>query len=201
MLIKTVNKCAFLCVCVSKHACIECMCLVTIWVVCVNLYRCNIFICLVSSGWFDAGGISDGRTRCSSRSVCRFPAPVWRNRTQTTSLSSHRHWRGERAILYRECYKTPLPNQASFCLVRDTFVPKYHSICNFLPLQFIFIFISIFIFSVFLSIFHIFSFSVQELLLSSNDLEDLLVSAKDNDSIRAKLTVSINTVIFHLYCM
>jgi len=47
---------------------------------------------------------------------------------------------------------------------------------------------------------HIFSFSIQELLLSSNDLEDLLVSAKDNDSIRAKLTVSV-AIIFHLYSL
>lgn len=177
------------------------MCLVTIWVVCVNLYWCNIFICLVSSGWFDAGGISDGRTRCSSRPVCCFPAPVWWNRTQTTSLSSHRHWRGERAILYRECYITRLPNQASFYLVTNKFVPKYHSICNFfataIHLHFYFN-IHLFCLPVYIPSFF---FSVQELLLSSNDLEDLLVSAKDNDSIRAKLTVSINTVIFHLYCI
>lgn len=74
---------------------------------------------------------------------------------------------------------------------------KYRSICNCVPLQFI----SFFNLIIHLFCLYLFSFSVQELLLSSNDLEDLLVSAKDNDSIRAKLTVSINTVIFHLYCI
>lgn len=46
------------------------------------------------------------------------------------------------------------------------------------------------------------SVSVQELLLSSNDLEDLLETAEDGDSVRAKLTVSRNVVtwfIFSLY--
>ncbi len=98
-----IKACMLMCVCVSRHACMHC---VTIWFVCMHLYRNNSLICLASLGWSDASDISDGRTRCSSRSVCRFATPVWRNRTQTTSLSSHTHWRGKWAILYRECHAT-----------------------------------------------------------------------------------------------
>lgn len=97
---------AYVCVCVCKQTCIYSMHSVTILVVYNHLYRCNSFICLVSLGWSDASGISDGRTRCSSRSVCHFTTPVWRNWTQTTSLSSHTHWRGKWAILYRENHIT-----------------------------------------------------------------------------------------------
>ncbi len=97
------SLCVCVCVCVSRHACMHCM---TICFVCMHLYWYNSLICLASLGWSDASDISDGRTRCSSRSVCRFATPVWRNRTQTTSLSSHTHWRGKWAILYREYHAT-----------------------------------------------------------------------------------------------